>query len=89
MSTRWIEDGTYVRVQNIKLSYDFPGKWLTPVRLSRAQIYGNIQNAATFTNYSGLDPQIGAFNQSSLQRNVDMGRYPAPRVYTIGVNLEF
>jgi TonB-linked SusC/RagA family outer membrane protein len=89
MSTRWIEDGTYVRVQNIKLSYDVPAKWLQSARMTRAQIYANVQNAATFTNYSGLDPQIGAFNQSSLQRNVDMGRYPAPRVYTLGVNIEF
>jgi hypothetical protein len=57
--------------------------------MTRAQLYGNIQNAATFTNYSGLDPNIGAFNQSSLQRNVDMGRYPVPRVYTVGVNIVF
>jgi TonB-linked SusC/RagA family outer membrane protein len=89
MSTRWIEDGTYVRVQNIKLSYSFPAKWMQAARITRALIYANVQNAATFTNYSGLDPQIGAFNQSSLQRNVDMGRYPAPRVYTLGVNIDF
>lgn len=89
MSTRWIENGTYVRVQNIKLSYDFPSKWMSRVKMTRALIYANVQNAFTFTKYSGLDPQIGAFNQSSLMKNVDMGRYPAPRVYTIGVNIDF
>jgi TonB-linked SusC/RagA family outer membrane protein len=89
MSTRWIEDGTYVRLQNVKLSYELPAKWIQKAKMTRAYLYANVQNAATFTKYSGLDPQIGAFNQSSLQRNVDMGRYPAPRVYTFGVNIDF
>jgi len=89
MSTRWIEDGTYVRVQNVKLAYTFPSVWMEKAKITRLQVYANIQNVATFTDYSGLDPQIGAFNQSSLQQNIDMGRYPAPRVYTFGLNLDF
>ncbi|MBN8576293.1 MAG: TonB-dependent receptor [Cytophagales bacterium] len=89
MSSRWIEDGTYVRLQNVKLSYSLPIALIQKAKIARAQVYANIQNAATFTRYTGLDPQIGAFNQSSLQRNVDMGRYPAPRVYTLGVNIDF
>lgn len=89
MSTRWIEDGTYVRIQNIRLAYTIPTAWVEKIRISRAQIYANVQNAFTFTDYSGLDPQIGAFNQSSLRQNVDMGRYPSPRVFTMGVNVDF
>lgn len=89
MSTRWLEDGTYVRIQNLRLAYSLPASLISKARISRLQLYANIQNAATFTNYSGLDPQIGAFNQSSLQQNIDMGRYPLPRVYTFGVNLDF
>jgi hypothetical protein len=89
MSTRWLEDGTYVRIQNLRLAYSLPASLISKARISRLQLYANVQNAATFTNYSGLDPQIGAFNQSSLQQNIDMGRYPLPRVYTIGVNLDF
>jgi TonB-linked SusC/RagA family outer membrane protein len=89
MSTRWIEDGTYVRIQNLRLAYSLPNSLLSKARISRIQVYTNIQNVATFTNYSGLDPQIGAFNQSPLQQNIDMGRYPLPRVYTFGVNLDF
>ena len=89
MSTRWIEDGTYVRIQNLRLGYNVPASLLSKARISRVQVYGNIQNLATFTNYSGLDPQIGAFNQSPLMQNVDLGRYPAPRVYTLGVNIDF
>jgi hypothetical protein len=89
MSTRWIEDGTYMRIQNIKLGYTFPTKWMEKAKISRLQVYANIQNLLTVTNYSGLDPQIGAFNQSALRQNIDMGRYPAPRVYTVGLNLDF
>jgi hypothetical protein len=89
MSTRWIEDGTYVRLQNIKLTYTLPVGLAQKVRMTNAQFFVNVQNVLTFTNYSGLDPQIGAFNQSSLQQNVDMGRYPSPRVYTFGVNIDF
>jgi TonB-linked SusC/RagA family outer membrane protein len=89
MSTRWIEDGTFVRIQNLRLGYDVPSSLLSKVGISRVQVYGNIQNLATFTNYSGLDPQIGAFNQSPLMQNVDLGRYPAPRVYTLGLNIDF
>jgi TonB-dependent starch-binding outer membrane protein SusC len=89
MSTRWIEDGSYVRIQNIKLGYTLPTSIVKKVKLSRMHVYANIQNVATFTDYSGLDPQIGAFNQSSLRQNIDMGRYPSPRVYTFGVNVDF
>lgn len=89
MSSRWIEDGTYVRIQNVRLAYTLPSTLTRKVGISRVQVYSNVQNVATFTNYTGLDPQIGAFNQSALMQNVDMGRYPSPRVYTFGVNLDF
>jgi len=89
MSTRWLEDGTYVRIQNIRLAYSLPSSLISKAKINRLQVYANVQNLATFTNYSGLDPQIGAFNQSPLQQSIDMGRYPLPRVYTFGVNLDF
>lgn len=89
MSTRWIEDGTYVRLQNLKLAYTLPVSVMEKIKLSRVQFYANIQNLLTITDYKGLDPQIGAFNQSPLMQNVDMGRYPAPRVYTFGINVDF
>lgn len=89
MSTRWIEDGTYVRIQNIKLSYRIQTKWLDQIDVTNLLVYANVQNAATFTNYSGLDPQIGNFNQNPRIRNVDLGRFPTPRVFTMGLKLDF
>jgi len=89
MSDRFIEDGTYVRLQNILLSYTFPTEWTRKVRMERLRLYVNAQNVKTWTDYSGYDPEIGAFNQDPLLQNVDMGRYPTPRVFTFGVDVDF
>ncbi len=89
MSTRWIEDGSYLRVQNIILAYTVPKALSQRVRMERLRVYANVQNLYTFTNYTGYDPEIGAFNQSALRQNIDMGRYPNPRTYTLGLNVEF
>ena len=89
MSDRWLEDASYLRIQNIALSYNLPETWAKKVFLQNARIYFNVQNVYTFTKYSGYDPEIGAFNQSSLLQNIDRGRYPTPRTYTVGLNLTF
>lgn len=78
MSDRWLEDASYLRIQNISLSYNLPEKWAKKAFLQSARVYFNVQNVYTFTKYSGYDPEIGAFNQSSLLQNIDRGRYPTP-----------
>ena len=91
MSDRWIEDGSYLRIQNISLGYNLPKNIVHKIGLSTLKVYVNAQNVYTFTNYSGLDPEIGAYNQGTGYGfgiiNVDLGRYPTPRVYTLGVNI--
>lgn len=89
MSTRFIEDGSYLRIQNLSLGYTLPSKLTKKIMLSQARIYFNVQNLHTFTKYKGFDPEIGSFNQSALLQNIDMGRYPTPRTYTVGVSLNF
>ena len=89
MSDRWIEDGDYLRIQNITLSYNFPKKLTNKLKLQNMKVYTTLQNLYTWTDYSGFDPEIGAYNQSALMQNVDMGRYPSPRMYTFGVNIGF
>jgi TonB-linked SusC/RagA family outer membrane protein len=89
MSDRLIEDGSYVRLQNIRIGYTLPRSLTNRVKMDRLKVYGNIQNLAIFTNYSGYDPEIGAFNQSPLVQNVDMGRYPSPRMFTVGLDVDF
>lgn len=89
MSTRWIEDGSYLRIQNLSIGYRVPAKYLERVNLSTLRIYINAQNLYTFTKYSGYDPEIGAYNQSSLLQNIDRGRYPTPMSITLGLNIGF
>ena len=89
MSDRWIEDGSYLRIQNISLSYTMPQKWMKSIGVSNIKLYANAQNVYTFTKYSGLDPEIGSYNQRAGLSNVDMGRYPSPRVFTFGANISF
>jgi TonB-linked SusC/RagA family outer membrane protein len=89
MSDRFIEDGSYLRLQNIRLGYTLPKTLTKRVRIEKLRLYANAQNVATFTKYTGYDPEIGAFNQDALLQNVDMGRYPTPRVFTFGLDVDF
>jgi hypothetical protein len=59
------------------------------VKLSRLNVYVSGQNLHVFTNYSGLDPEIGSLNQNPIYTNIDLGRYPIPRTITFGLNAEF
>ena len=89
MSDRFVEDGSYLRLQNIRLGYALPTALTKKVRIEKLRFYVNAQNIRTFTKYKGYDPEIGAFNQDPLLQNVDMGRYPTPRVITFGVDVDF
>lgn len=88
-SDRFLEDGSYLRIQNISFGYRFPTDWIENIGLDNLKIYTNLQNVYTFTNYSGFDPEIGAINQNVLLTGIDNGRYPSPRIYTVGVNVNF
>ena len=89
MSDRWVEDGSYLRVQNVTLSYTLPRSLTNRAKVERFRIYANATNLYTFTNYTGYDPEIGAFEQNAMMQNIDMGRFPAPRIFTLGVNVDF
>ena len=89
MSDRFIEDGSYLRLQNLRLSYTLPRLWTMRARMEKLRLYVNAQNLFTVTNYSGYDPEIGSFNQDPLRQNIDMGRYPTPRVFTFGIDVDF
>ncbi|HEA31521.1 MAG TPA: TonB-dependent receptor, partial [Leeuwenhoekiella sp.] len=89
VSDRYVEDGSYLRIQNVSLGYNFPSTVIDKFNISNLKIYGTIQNLYTFTDYSGYDPDIGAYNGDALQMGVDLGRYPISRTFTFGVDVEF
>ncbi len=89
ISDRYVEDGSYLRIQNITLGYSLPQDLISKYKISRLRLYGSAQNLYTFTNYSGYDPEIGSFNQNVLLSGIDNGRYPVARTFLVGLNLEF
>lgn len=89
ISDRYVEDGSYLRIQNITLGYSLPQDVISKYKISRLRLYGSAQNLYTFTNYSGYDPEIGSFNQNVLLSGIDNGRYPIARTFLVGLNLEF
>ena len=96
ISTRIIEDGSYLRLQNVSLSYTFPKRWVARIGLNMIKVYANATNLFTLTKYSGYDPEVGMardqysnYSQSALLNGFDTGRYPSPRTYTFGINVGF
>lgn len=88
ISELYIEDGDYVKIQNITLGYDFK-KLLPKLPLSQARMFVAGRNLFTFTDYSGLDPEIGYGDGQGFVQGIDLGFYPAPKTYMVGFNLKF
>ena len=90
-SSRYIEDGSFLRIRNVTLSYNLPTTLLERIKLSSARIYFTGQNLYTFTDYSGMDPENQNTGNSNLLPTLgaDYLTQPQPRVYMVGVNLKF
>lgn len=89
ISSRFIEDGSFLKVKNVRLGYSFPEKWMKRIRVETLQLYFSADNLLTFTNYSGLDPEVNIGGTSASAMSIDQGVVPHPRAYVLGVNLVF
>ena len=88
-STRFVEDGSYIRLKSITLSYNFNPEKLKRAGIGKLSVYTTGQNLLTFTKYSGFDPEVNAFGTSATELGVDYGTYPQARTLTAGLNVEF
>ncbi len=86
-SSFYVEDGSYLRIQNVQLGYTIPAKFMDPLGIDKLRIYGSVNNVYTFTNYRGYDPS--ASSGAPIGSGIDNGFYPVPRTYLVGVNLKF
>ena len=89
ISSRFVEDGSYIRLKNISLAYNLPHTVTEKMKIGWAQVYVNVQNVFTISKYSGYDPEVGAMGQSVLLQGLDNGRYPSQRIYTAGIKFSF
>ncbi len=87
-SSRWIEDGSYLKIKNITLAYDIKHPALKRANIARIQPYITLDNMITFTKYSGYDPEMSQYT-SATSMGVDWGTYPCVRSVVFGVNIDF
>lgn len=103
VSSRWVEDASYLRINNISLGYQIPTAMMQRLRVQQARVYLSVQNAYTWTKYLNYNPEVSNYEASTpvtnntgttvigspLTGGVDYGAYPLARTYTIGINLGF
>ncbi|HEX2209855.1 MAG TPA: TonB-dependent receptor [Longimicrobium sp.] len=84
-----LEDGSYLRLANVTLTYNLPGRWVSPRGLREARVYVTGSNLHTWTRYSGYNPDVSSMGVGNVNRGVDVGAYPLARTLTIGVNVGY
>ena len=82
VSDRFVENGSYLRLKNITLSYTFPKQWLQKAQIENVRLSLSCENVATITGYSGFDPEVGI-------NGIDQNRYPISRTFSLGLNFNF
>lgn len=88
-NSRWVEDGSYIRLKNVTLAYNFPKAIADKVHLSNLRLYVSGTNLVTITNYLGYDPEVSSYTGNDAQIGTDFNNYPQSRLYNIGVNVSF
>ncbi|MFC2186771.1 SusC/RagA family TonB-linked outer membrane protein [Fulvivirgaceae bacterium LMO-SS25] len=87
--SRFVEDGSYLRLKNLSIGYTLPTDVISRIGMGSARIYISGQNLLTFTNYSGMDPEVTSTAGNSLTQGVDFYAIPQPRVFMGGFNITF
>ena len=82
VSDRYLEDGSYLRIKNVTLGYTLPKRLIDAAHMTSARFYLSAQNLFTFTDYSGIDPEVSG-------NGIDQAVYPVTRTITFGINLNF
>ncbi len=89
-SSRYVSDGSYVRLKTVTLGYNVPSSIVTRMKLTKARIYASAQNLATFTDYKGWDPEVNSDTYASnVNQGIDFYSAPQARTITFGINLGF
>jgi TonB-dependent starch-binding outer membrane protein SusC len=89
LSTRYIEDGSYLRIRNLTLGYNFSPNAFRWAGIQNFRLYVSGQNLHTFTKYTLYDPEATDRGGSAISPGVDSGGYPLPLIYTFGLTTTF
>lgn len=86
--TSWaMEDGSFLRINNISLGFTFPARLLKPIKIKSLRVYGTVNNLAVITGYSGYDPEVNTRRATPVTPGVDWSAYPRSRIFILGLNL--
>lgn len=83
-----IFDASFLRIQNINISYSFPKKWNKALGIKSARIYGTVENLHTFTEYFG-NPDTNSYSTNPMTKGADYNTYPLTRKFIFGINVNF
>ncbi len=88
-TSRWVEDGSFVRIQNVALGYNFPRDVAERLKLNSLRLFASVNNLAYFTDYAGYNPEASLSGGGALNRGADYGSYPLARRLTMGLKVGF
>ena len=88
-SSRYLEDGSFLRLKNVTLSYNLPKKWMDPIKMQSCRVYVSGDNLLTFTNFSGLDPEVSLSRTEWSLAGMYSFNYPISRQFLIGFDITF
>ncbi len=88
-SSYFVENGSYLRVKDITLSYSLPSRLLSKFGITKLQPYFTATNLITFTKYNGMDPEVNQWGNSGSVQGIDWGTYPQSKSFVFGLNVEF
>jgi TonB-linked SusC/RagA family outer membrane protein len=86
---RYLQDGSYLRLKNISLGYNFNPAAAHKVLAKQIRLYVSAQNLLTLTHYKGYDPEVNTFGQNNLLQGIDFGAYPSSKTFLAGASITF
>ncbi|MFL5605688.1 MAG: hypothetical protein ACJ8AD_04510, partial [Gemmatimonadaceae bacterium] len=89
MTSRWLEDGSFVRLQNVTVGWDVPERFTSRIGSGQSRLYLSGQNLHTWTKYSWYDPEVSSRGTNDQELGWDDSSYPGTRTITLGLNVVF
>lgn len=88
-TSRWVEDGSYLRIKNVTLAYNVNSSISKRIGIEKIRVYGSVTNLYTLTKYKGYDPEVSSFTTSDASIGIDYGNYPPAKTFTFGLDVTF
>ncbi len=88
-TSRWVEDGSYLRVKNVTLAYNLTNVFGTKLGVKAAKVFVSGTNLLTFSKYKGYDPEVSSYTNNDASAGIDFGNYPTARTFTMGLEITF